>query len=148
MGTPSGAGFKVDGFGKSFAIEAGKNGKLVAVGGVVDAVTRTVPVIFEFANPGRALPLGLTVKVRLFAGGGHQGIVVPAGAVQDESGTSVVYVQTGGESFERSIVQAGTRDGERIEIKAGLEPGQRIVSEGAYLIRLSATKSGPSGHAH
>lgn len=148
LGTPSGAWFAADGYTGNFTIETGNNGKLVAVGGVVDAVTRTVPVIFEFANPGRALPLGLTVKVRLFAGGGHQGIVVPAGAVQDESGTSVVYVQTGGESFARSIVQAGTRDGERIEIKAGLEPGQRIVSEGAYLIRLSATKSGPSGHAH
>ena len=148
LGTPSGAWFEADGYTGDFTIETGNNGKLVAVGGVVDAVTRTVPVIFEFANPGRALPLGLTVKVRLFAGGGHQGIVVPAGAVQDESGTSVVYVQTGGESFARSIVQAGTRDGERIEIKAGLEPGQRIVSEGAYLIRLSATKSGPSGHAH
>ncbi len=124
------------------------NGRLVAVGGVVDAATRTVPVIFEFANPGRTLPLGMTVKVRIFFGGGHEGVLAPAEAVQDESGTSVVYVQVGGESFERSIVQVGTRDGERIEIKAGLEPGQRIVSKGAYLIRLSATKSGPSGHAH
>ncbi len=176
LGTPSGAWFAADGFASHFTIETGKiakdpsttlrtglavdvgqpsqmpsrfiNGKLVAVGGVVDAVTRTVPVIFEFANPGRALPLGMTVKVLLFAGGGHEGILAPADAVQDESGTSVVYVQVGGESFERSIVQVGTRDGERIEIKAGLEPGQRIVSKGAYLIRLSATKSGPSGHAH
>ena len=148
LGTPSGAWFAADGYTGDFNIETGKSGKLVAVGGVVDAATRTIPVIFEFTNPDRALPLGMTVKVRLFAGGGHEGVLVPADAVQDESGTSVVYVQASGESFARSIVQVGTRDGERIEIKAVLEPGQRIVSRGAYLIRLSASKSGPSGHAH
>jgi len=148
LGTPSGAWFAAEGYNGDFNIETGKNGKLVAVGSVVEAATRTVPVIFEFANPDRALPLGMTVKVRLFAGGVHEGVLVPADAVQDESGTNVVYVQTGGESFERSIVQVGTRDGGYVEIKAGLEPGQRIVSKGAYLIRLSATKSGPSGHAH
>ena len=168
LGTPSGAWFAVDGFANDFNIETGKttndlavvvgqtsqmasgfiNGRLVAVGSVVDTATRTIPVIFEFANPDRTLPLGMTVKVRLFAGGSYEGILVPAEAVQDESGTSAVYVQTGGESFERSIVQVGMRDGGHVEIKAGLEPGQRVVSKGAYLIRLSATKSGPSGHAH
>lgn len=168
LGTPSGAWFAVDGFVGSFTIDTGKitnglavvvgqpsqtasrfiNGRLVAVGGVVDAATRTVPVIFEFANPGRVLPLGVTAKVQLFAGDSREGILVPASAVQDESGTQVVYVQTGGESFERRLVQIGTRDGERVEIRAGLEAGQRVVAKGAYLIRLSSSKSGPSGHAH
>lgn len=148
LGTPSGAWFAVDGFSGNFTIDTGKNGKLVAVGGVVDAATRTVPVIFEFANPGRALPLGMSAKVQLFAGGSREGILVPSSAVQDESGTQVVYVQAGGESFERRLVQVGTRDGERIEIKAGLEAGQRVVAKGAYLIRLSTSKTGPSGHAH
>lgn len=176
LGAPSGAWFAVDGFAGSFTIDAGKitndpsttlrtglgvvvgqpgqmasrfiTGKLVAVGRVVDAATRTVPVIFEFANPGHVLPLGVTAKVQLFAGGSREGILVPAGAVQDESGTNVVYVQTGGESFERRLVQVGTRDGERVEIRAGLEAGQRVVARGAYLIRLSSSKSGPSGHAH
>lgn len=148
LGVPSGVWFALDGFASSFTIETGKNGRLVAVGSVVDAATRTVPVTFEFANPGRALPLGMTAKVKLFAGGSREGILVPASAVQDESGTQVVYVQIGGESFERRLVQVGTRDGEHVEIKAGLEAGQRVVSKGAYLIRLSSSKSGPSGHAH
>ena len=73
---------------------------------------------------------------------------MPASAVQDESGSQVVYVQTGGESFERRLVQTGARDGERIAIVAGLEAGQRVVSKGAYLIRLSTSKAGPAGHAH
>ncbi|MBU0499462.1 MAG: efflux RND transporter periplasmic adaptor subunit [Gammaproteobacteria bacterium] len=148
LGTPSGAAFVVEGFDRTFRIEPGKNGKLVAVGAVIDAATRTIPVIFEFANPDSALRLGLTARVQLFAGGEQEALLVPAGAVQDESGTQAVYVQRGGESFERRIVQTGARDGDRIAITAGLEAGQRVVSRGAYLIRLSTSKAGPAGHAH
>ncbi len=147
VGTPSGASFTVDGFDQPFVIEPGKNGKLIAVGDVVDAATRTVPAIFEFANPG-GLRLGMTAKARLYAGQGVEGVLVPASAVQDESGTSVVYVQTGGESFERRIVRVGTRDGDQIAILDGIEPGQRVVSRGAYLIRLSTSMSAAVGHAH
>ena len=147
LGTPTGASFTVDGFDPTFNIDD-KSGHLIAVGGVVDAATRTVPVIFEFANPANTLRLGMTAKARIFAGVGKESVLIPASAVQDESGTQVVYVQTGGESFERKIVQTGVRDGERIAIVSGLEPGQRVVSKGAYLIRLSTSKTGPSGHAH
>ncbi|MBK7015973.1 MAG: efflux RND transporter periplasmic adaptor subunit [Sulfuritalea sp.] len=147
LGTPSGASFAVDGFAQPFVIEPGKNGKLIAVGGVVDANTRTVPAIFEFANPG-GLRLGMTAKAQLYAGAGVEAVLAPAGAVQDESGTSVVYVQTGGESFERRIVRVGARDGERVAILDGIDPGQRVVGKGAYLIRLSTSMSAAVGHAH
>lgn len=152
LGSPTGAAFSVDGFAQSFVIEPGKNGKLIGIGGAVDAGTRTVPVIYEFVNPGSGsggvLRLGMTAKAQLFSGGDKEAVLVPASAVQDESGTQVIYVQTGGESFERRIVQTGARDGDRIAIVAGLESGQRVVSKGAYLIRLSTSKTGPSGHAH
>lgn len=160
LGTPTGAAFVVDGFAHPFDIEPGRNGKLIAVGGVVDSATRTVPVIFEFANSGGnggaggkdgaggALRLGMTAKAQIFAGNGQESVLVPVGAVQDESGTQVVYVQTGGESFERRIVQTGARDGAHFAIAAGLEAGQRVVSKGAYLIRLSTSMAGPSGHGH
>ena len=148
LGVPTGASFSVDGYERMFAIDSGKNGRLIAVGGVVDAMTRTVPAIFEFNNPDNALRLGMTVKAQLFAGQAKEAVMVPASAVQDESGTQAVYVQIGGESFERRLVRTGIRDGEQIEIVAGLEAGQRIVSKGAYLIRLSTSKTGPSGHGH
>ena len=147
LGTPSGASFTVDGFDRTFVIESGQNGVLVAVGGVVDAETHTVPAIFAFANPG-GLRLGMTARARLYAEPGEQTVVVPAGAVQDESGTTVVYVQTGGERFERRLVRTGARDGEGVAILDGLEPGQRVVSRGAYLIRLSTSMSAAVGHAH
>ncbi|MBI4741150.1 MAG: efflux RND transporter periplasmic adaptor subunit [Betaproteobacteria bacterium] len=153
-GTPTGAAFSVDGYAQPFVIDTvklgkrGDSGKLIGVGNAVDAVTRTVPVIFEFANPDGALRLGMTARAQIFAGDGEPAVLVPASAVQNESGTQVVYVQSGGESFARHIVQTGARDGERIAIVAGLEAGQRVVSKGGYLIRLSTSKAGPAGHAH
>jgi cobalt-zinc-cadmium efflux system membrane fusion protein len=152
IGKPTGAAFKVDGYEQAFTIDAGRNGKLIAVGGVVDAQTRTVPVIFEFANPERSLRLGLSAKVQVFAGAeqaqNKDSVLIPASAVQDENGTQVVYVQIGGERFERRIVQTGARDGERIAVVAGLEAGRRVVSKGAYLVRLSTSTAAAAGHAH
>lgn len=148
LGKPSGAAFTVDGFAQPFVIEAGKNGRLIAVGGVVDANTRTVPAIFEFTHSEDNLRLGMTAKAQLYAGTGQEAVLIPASAVQDESGTQAVYVQTGGESFERRIVRTGARDGTRIAILDGIEPGQRVVSQGAYLIRLSTAKAAAGGHAH
>ena len=148
LGKPSGAAFTVDGFAQPFIIEAGKNGRLIAVGGMVDANTRTVPAILEFANPEGNLRLGMTAKVQLYAGAGQESVLIPASAVQDENGTQAVYVQTGGASFERRIVRTGARDGKRIAILDGIEPGQRVVSQGAYLIRLSTAKAAAGGHAH
>ena len=104
--------------------------------------------IFEFANPGGAIRLGMGARAQIYSAHATEAVVVPASAVQDESGTRVVYVQTGGESFERKIVRTGERDGDRIAILDGLEVGRRVVSQGAYLIRLSTSKTGPSGHAH
>lgn len=147
VGKPSGAAFTVDGYDQGFAIDIGRNGSLIAVGGMVDAQTRTVPVIFEFANPERALRLGLTARIQVFAGNGQEAVLIPASAVQDENGAQVVYVQIGGERFERRMLQTGARDGDRIAVVAGLEPGQRVVSKGAYLVRLSTSKAA-AGHAH
>lgn len=169
LGTPNGVRFSVEGFEPTFTVDidttaqtktdrktqnkpgdpnTNQNGRLVAIGGVVDPATRTVPAIVEFTNPGGALRLGMSAKVQLLTGALKDTLLIPASAVQDESGTQVVYVQTGGESFERRLVQTGPRNGDRIAITAGLEAGQRIVSQGAYLIRLSTSKAGPAGHAH
>jgi RND family efflux transporter MFP subunit len=148
VGKPSGAAFTVDGYDQGFAIDIGRNGSLIAVGGVVDAQTRTVPVIFEFANPERALRLGLTARIQVFAGSGQEAVLIPASAVQDENGAQVVYVQISGARFERRMVQTGARDGDRIAVVSGLEAGQRVVSKGAYLVRLSTSKAAAAGHAH
>lgn len=148
LGNPSGAAFKVAGSEASVDIAAGRNGKLIAVGGVVDPATRTVPVVFEFTPGKLALPIGMAVQAQVFAGGVRESIAIPASSVLDEGGMSVVFVMTGGESFERRQVRLGARDGDWVEVLDGLTPGSRVVSRGAYLVKLAATGTAQIGHGH
>lgn len=152
--TPGGASFRVDGIDQTFDIVAGKNGRLIAIGGAVDAVTRTVPVVFEFVPSGASdapearLRIGMAVKAQVFSGDAREAVAIPAAAVLDESGVATVFVMTGGESFERRPVRLGRRDGDWVEVVEGLAPGQRVVSRGAYLVKLAATNTGQIGHGH
>jgi multidrug efflux pump subunit AcrA (membrane-fusion protein) len=59
-----------------------------------------------------------------------------------------VFVQTGGETFDKRRVEAGARDGEHIEIRAGVRAGERVVSRGGFDVHL-ATLAGPvESHRH
>ncbi len=148
LASPSGAAFRVPGEERSVEIVPGRNGRLVAVGGVVDAATRTVPVVFEFAPPAAQLPIGMAVKAQIFVGGARAAVAIPASSVLDEGGMPVVFVQAGGESFERRTVRLGAREGDWVEVLDGLAPGQRVVSRGAYLVKLASTGSAEIGHGH
>lgn len=145
---PSGASFRAPGEATAFDIVPGKNGRLVAVGGVVDATTRTLPVVFEFAAPALRLPIGLAVQAQVFVGTAREAVAIPVSSVLEEGGMSVVFVQTGGESFERRTVRLGAREGEWVEVLDGLMAGSRVVSRGAYLVKLAATGTAQIGHGH
>ena len=144
----SGAAFRVPGSETGVEIVTGKNGKLVAVGGAVDATTRTLPVVFEFSVPDAQLPIGLAVQAQVFTGGTRPAVAIPASSVLDEGGISVVFVMIGGESFERRTVRLGARDGDWVEVVDGLTPGSRVVSRGAYLVKLASTGTAQIGHGH
>ncbi|MDP2109452.1 MAG: efflux RND transporter periplasmic adaptor subunit [Thiobacillus sp.] len=148
MASPTGAAFRVAGDERSIEIVPGRNGRLIAVGGVVDSVTRTVPVVFEFTAADRHLPIGMAVQAQVFAGGARDAVAIPASSVLDEGGMAVVFVQTGGESFERRQVRLGAREGDWVEVLDGLTPGQRVVSRGAYLVKLASTGTAQIGHGH
>lgn len=145
----SGVTFRAGASAPSHTLELGREARLVAVGGAVDPARRSVPVVIEFDPGALRVPVGLAVRARLHLGAGRQTLAVPAQAVLDEGGSRVVYVMTGGETFERRLVETGVTDGEWVEILAGLDAGSRVVSRGAYRVRLAAgaTEVG-HGHAH
>lgn len=146
--TPSGAFFRLDGAEQATVLEVGRNARLIAYGGLVDAVTRTVPAILEFDNPGQRLRAGMTISARLYTGRAQTTVAVSASALIDDNGQSVVYVLREGESFERRVVMPGVRDGDWVGIAQGLTAGERVVSRGAYQVRLAATTPAAMGHGH
>jgi len=148
IAVPSGAAFRVDGVDTAFEIVPGSSGRLVASGAVIDPTTRTLPVIFELSKPDARLRIGMAVKGQVFAGAARKALAIPAEAVIDDNGVPIVYVQTGGESFQRRPVRVGARVGDWMEIMDGITAGQRVVSRGAYLVKLAAANTGAIGHGH
>jgi RND family efflux transporter MFP subunit len=146
--SPSGAYFKLDGTTSATVLEVGRNAKLIAYGGMVDATTRTVPAILEFDNSQGRLRAGMTVSARLYTGRAQNSVAIPASAIVDDNGQAVVFVLREGESFERRVVTPGVRDGDWVAIPQGIAAGERVVSRGAYQVRLAATAPAAMGHGH
>ncbi|MBI1356817.1 MAG: efflux RND transporter periplasmic adaptor subunit [Acidobacteria bacterium] len=123
-------------------------GRLISVANFVDPETRTVKVIYELANERRRLAVGQAVTLRLLEQSTQEGPTVPESAIVDDGGRPVVYLQTGGESFERRPVTLGGREAERVLVTSGLAKGERVVTEGAYLVRLASMSSQAPAHGH
>jgi RND family efflux transporter MFP subunit len=145
---PEGAWFRVQGFDAVFEVTPRTGARLVAFGALVDPESRTVPVIFEFPRPDPRLRVGLSVTARVLTGEEQEALAVPAGALVNDAGAEVVYVQTGGEHFERRLVRTGLRDGAHVAVEEGLDAGERVVTRGAYLVHLAAGAPAEAGHGH
>jgi RND family efflux transporter MFP subunit len=118
--------------------------------GILDPVTKALPVQFEVDNPGGQLFVGQSGTAILYKGDRVRAPAVPKAAVLFEAGRPYVFVQVGGERFARRYVEIATRDGDLIGLKSGLKSGDRVVVRGAYEVQLaSAAKGLPAeGHVH
>jgi RND family efflux transporter MFP subunit len=150
IGKPTGAWFQVDGVDQRFEVGPESGGRVVAFGGVVDARSRTAPLIFEFKNPGRMLRVGMFARVHVVSGAPTRGLAIPSSAVVDDGKQEVAFVLLGGETFERRPLRLGVRDGDMVQVISGLEPGDRVVSRGTWQVRLAAAAGAipASGHVH
>jgi multidrug efflux pump subunit AcrA (membrane-fusion protein) len=74
--------------------------------------------------------------------------VVPAAAIVDDAGRPIVFVQRGGETFERRAVTLGPRSRDLVQITEGIKPGDRVVTKGAYLVRLASLSTSVPAHGH
>ena len=139
------ATFTIEGSTRSYPAR-----RIVSVGGVIDAVSRTVPVIYELANPDGSLKIGLNARALVRTGGLTQGVVIPASAVLDDNGRPIVFVQVEGETFERRDVVLGGRDGSLVLVRSGLSANERIVTGAAYQVRLASLSTAvpAQGHEH
>jgi len=123
-------------------------GRLIAVGRLVDAATRTVPVTYETDNRDHRLAINQTVFLRLFLTPLGKFPIVPEAAIIDDAGRPVVFIQRGGETFLRRPVKLGIRNHANVQVLEGVNAGDRVVTKGAYLIRLSTMSSAVPAHGH
>lgn len=111
---------------------------VVSIGTVIDPDSRTLPVRLEVPNPDRILKIGMFANGHLQIGDPVVGVAVPATAIQEEDGLSVVYVVVGGEAFQRRVIQLGPSDGSWTIVTGGIESGEGVVTTGAYQVRLAS----------
>jgi cobalt-zinc-cadmium efflux system membrane fusion protein len=125
--------------------------QIVSVGSVLNRDTRTLPVTLSVDNRDRSLKIGMFAEGLALVNERVDGIAIPAKAIQREDGQPVVYVQTGGESFERREPELGATDGEYSIVESGVSSGEHVVTKGAYqvyLASLAGSEIGDHGHAH
>jgi membrane fusion protein, heavy metal efflux system len=140
-------GLDIKRFEDAEALIVGPQLRLISAGRFVDPATRTMEVIFA-SNGANGFKPGSRLSGRLRTGNSAQSLAVPAAAIIEEGGQTVVYVQVGGETFERRIVARGTASGNLVAITGDVKPGERVVTVGAAAVRAAAATPDAFGHGH
>lgn len=123
------------------------NGRLVSVAKATVNNSPLLPVYFEIdASPG--LLQGTFAEVYLKSRQLTGVLAVPQSALIEEQGSYYVYVQTGGESFEKREVKTGANDGQQVQLINGVSQGERVVTKGTYKIKLASVSSAMPVHDH
>jgi cobalt-zinc-cadmium efflux system membrane fusion protein len=109
-------------------------GRVMRIADAVDAQTRTVKVRAEMQNPtGR-------FRAEMFGSIHHieatqQLPVVPAGAVIEGDGHSLVFIEQSPGQFRQTEVTVGKRNKDLVPVLTGVHAGERVVVDGAMLLR-------------
>jgi len=123
------------------------NGKLVSYGNILEEGSSFVHVLFELDNLGALLP-GSFVELFLLTKPIENTLVIPKSALMQDYSLNYVYVQTGGESFEKREVKLGVDDGVNVQVLSGIAEGEWIVTNGAYQIKMASMSSTIPAHGH
>jgi membrane fusion protein, heavy metal efflux system len=140
------ANFKTVYDGKVYELTS-LNGKLLSYAKSIGSQNQLLPINFEMDNRGEMVP-GSMVEVFLLSSPGPNALVVPMTALIEEQGFFYLYVQTGGESFEKREVKLGGNDGKNVQLLSGITNGERVVTKGAYQIKLATMSGSVPAHGH
>jgi multidrug efflux pump subunit AcrA (membrane-fusion protein) len=134
--------------GKRFDILGSGGGRLVNIGGAVDAQTRSVSVVYEMPNRNGLLRPGMVADVYLETHTASEAVAIPESAIVMDNGKPVTFVVLSGEKFQRRELEVGVRDGDFVEVKSGLQAGERVAAKGGYAIKLSSLSAASFGAGH
>jgi membrane fusion protein, heavy metal efflux system len=103
--------------------------------------TRTGRVRLEIQNPQQRMKVGSYVQaVFNVPGPVTSALSVPAEAVQNVEGKTVVFVQTKPGSFEAKTVTVGPQSNGSVPIFSGLSGNEQIVATGAFVLKSQMLK--------
>lgn len=123
------------------------NGKIVSYGKSASAATPFIPVTFEIDNAGQLIS-GSLVEIYLKSSTIANALVIPVTSLIEEQGIFYVFVQTGGESFQKREVKLGASDGMNVQVVSGIVENERVVAKGGYQIKLSSASGALPAHGH
>jgi membrane fusion protein, heavy metal efflux system len=109
-------------------------GRVTRIADTVDPQTRTVKVRAELANSGGRFLPEMFARIR-HTEGTRQVPVVPAAAVIQGDGSSIVFVEKEKGVFEQRPVETGKRQGALLPVTSGLKVGEKVVVDGVMLLK-------------
>ncbi|MGM0482203.1 MAG: efflux RND transporter periplasmic adaptor subunit [Pseudomonadota bacterium] len=124
------------------------NAKVISRRLSIDKKTRTFSVTLAFDDKVWKPMIGSTFAAHALTDAKHNATAIPVSAVIRQEGKDVVFIHSGGETFERREVTLGIRDGNWVEVTNGIKAGERVVTQGAYDVRLAALGGEEIGHGH
>jgi len=122
-------------------------GEVISYGKTVSEKSPFIPITFEVDNIKGLIP-GSVAEVYLKSFPIMDAIVIPVSSLVEEQGTFFVYVQMGGESFEKREVKLAAQDGIFVQVLEGILEGERVVTEGALQIKLATAAGTMPAHGH
>jgi Cu(I)/Ag(I) efflux system membrane fusion protein len=110
------------------------SGKVSYVYPTLNAMTRTVPVRVELANPGLLLKPGMFAQMELPVSANGAVVTVPLSAVIDSGTRQIVLIEQGEGRFEPREVKPGARSDTHVEVIDGVKEGEKVVVAANFLI--------------
>lgn len=102
--------------------------------------------LIEVPNPDHALRISLTAEVSIVLNAAQDALVIPSTAlIQNDDGTTQVYVMGEPGVLELRTVTSGVNDGAMVEITDGLSEGEMVVSVGGLGIPIEILEGAAKG---
>ncbi|WP_295754399.1 efflux RND transporter periplasmic adaptor subunit [Undibacterium sp.] len=115
----------------------------------LNAMTRTVPVRIELANPGLLLKPAMFAQVELPVSTKAAVVTIPVSAIIDSGTRQIVLIQQEEGRFEPREVKLGARSDTHVEVVDGVKDGERVVIAANFLIDAESNlKAAVGGFGH
>jgi cobalt-zinc-cadmium efflux system membrane fusion protein len=110
-------------------------GKLTWLSAGVDERTRMARGRAEVSNAEGRLKAQMFARARILTSRSDRAVNVPQSALQNVSGTTVVFVRSGEDLFEARPVQLGAKHDGNVEIVSGLKEGDQVAIAGSFALK-------------